>query len=201
MTLFFGNRWSWAYYYPILVIGLAAIAPRGRVDAAVIACLAVLLLAADRSKFQDARRRWREDTATAVTLGLWASKEELAGWSRVLELTRGRRPALMAIVEGAAVLYPGFAPPVGSYFVAGHPTRAELRRKAEQIAAAESVIVGPMESNSYLQWPEVREAFDGLRFVWGDGHYRVYERIEPPGSAAARVRSRLIKPSPPDRGR
>jgi len=180
VAVFFGNRWSWAYYYILLVVGLAAIAPRGRLPAAVIGGLAVLLLAADRAKVQEARHLWREESATAAMLGLWATEEERAGWAKVLELTRGRRPALMATVEGAALLYPGFAPPMGAYFVPGHPLPAELHRKAEQLAAASMVVIGPMPLGSYRQWPELTAALAGHRLTWGDRNYRVYERIEPP---------------------
>ena len=187
VTLFFGNRLSWVYYYAILLLGLAAIAPRGRIHSGFIAAVAVLAIVADRPKLDEIRRRWQIDAPAPATLGLWATREERLGWERVLELTRGRRPALVSIVEGAAVLYPGFAPPTGSYFVPGHPRPAEIRRKAEQVASSSTVILGLLGPGSYSEWPELAAAFDGLQMVWGNGHYRVYERIRPPRRPGARA--------------
>ena len=43
ILIFFGNRWTWVYYYATMILGLAAIAGRGRRHGAIIGLLALLV--------------------------------------------------------------------------------------------------------------------------------------------------------------
>jgi hypothetical protein len=104
VTLFFGHRGSWVYYFAVLILGLAAMAREGPRPAAVAWILAALLLVSDRSKLVEIRRQWAADAPSAATLGLWATPRERAEWATVLGLVRGRTPVLLAPSEGGAVL-------------------------------------------------------------------------------------------------
>ena len=187
VVYFFGNRWSWIYYYAILVLGVAALTARGRRHAALVWFFALMVLVGDKARVEMIVGRWRTDSARAETLGLWASPEEREGWRKVLELTRGRRPVLLARVEGAALLVPGFEPPVGAYFAPGHPLPVEVRRKAAQLATAPMVVVAGSEFQRDLaRWPEIMAALDGCVPVWEGDEFRVYRRARPPRNRRVR---------------
>jgi hypothetical protein len=184
VTLLFTNRNSWVYDFAILIVGLAALARRTRWHALAVGGLAVLLLLSDRSKLAATAREWRVLAPSAETLGLWATPQERADWTRVRELTRGRRPVLLALNEGAALLSPGFALPVGGYFyLYAHPS--EIRRKAAQLAEATMIVrTVPPDWIGFTFWPELGAALDGCELVWhGQGDLAVYRRVRPPASS------------------
>jgi hypothetical protein len=124
-------------------------------------------------------RRWRTDAPSEVTLGLWASPQERAEWEQALELSRGRPTALLAMCDGAALLVPGFAPPVGGYFVPGNPVPSEIHRKAEQLAAADVIISAhPPDWPGFEFWPEIKAALDGCDRLLDGRSLWVYGRRE-----------------------
>jgi hypothetical protein len=184
VLLFFGNRFSWLYYYSLLILGLAALAARGRRQAAAVLLVALLVLIGSKAKFQATARLWQTLSATAETYGLWASPAERAEWRKVLELTRGRRPVvLLADVEGAAVLASDvFEPPAWSYLVPGHTVPAELVRKADQLAAAEMVVSTRRPPAGYAPWPRLIAALDGCEVIWQGPNFCVSRRVRPPAA-------------------
>jgi hypothetical protein len=188
VTCFFGNRVSWVYYYAVLVLGLAALAARGKRHAAVVAGLAVLVLVGSKVKVETAARLWRADAPSSSTLGLWAAPGERAEWETVRALLRGHGPAvLLARVDGLGALLPGeFARPEVAYLVPGHPVAAEVRRKADQIASAETIVRvrprGDPSRGGYERWPEIAAALDGCETVFSGDGFEVARRVRPPGS-------------------
>jgi hypothetical protein len=183
VTLFFGHRFSWKYYHSLFLLGLAALVPRGRRHALVVAALPVLVLYTDKAWVQALVHDWRARAPSATTLGLWAIREDQDEWARVLELTRGGRPVLLAECEGAALLFPQFAPPMGAYFVPGHPVAAEVHRKADQLAAATLIVkVGPPGDRRFERWPELVAALDGCAPIWEGKLYQVYRRVRSSGA-------------------
>jgi hypothetical protein len=181
VTLFFGHRFSWKYYHSLFLLGLAALVPRGRRHALVVAALAVLVLYTDKAWVQALAHDWSARAPSATTVGLWATREDRLEWAHVLELTRGERPVLLADCEGATLLFPRFAPPMGAYFVPGHPVPAEVRRKAAQLASAQWIVkVGPAGDRRFDRWPELGAARDGCTTVWEGNLYQVYRRARPP---------------------
>jgi hypothetical protein len=181
VTLFFGHRFSWKYYHSLFLLGLAALVPRGRRHAVVVVVLAALVLYTDKAWVQALADDWRVRAPSATTLGLWATREDQEEWARVLELTRGERPVLMAECEGVTLLFPRFAPPMGAYFVPGHPLPVEIRRKAAQLASATLIVkVGPPGDRRFDRWPELVAALDGCEPVWEGKLYQVYRRVRPP---------------------
>ena len=192
VVVLFGHRGTWFYSLPMLILGLATMATVGpRIRTAVL-LLVVLVVISDRSKAVEILRRWRVETPTAVTMNLWADRAERDEWSRCLELTRGEQPALLAMCDGAALLAPGFAQPEVGYLVPGNALRAEVHRKAAQLAVAPTIISAfPRDWTGFTFWPEIAAALDGCQLVL-DGHFvRVYRRAgrtpneTPPGHATS----------------
>ena len=182
VTCFFAHRMSWAYYFAILILGLAATA-KGRHRAAVVWCLAAMLLVSDRSKLVTVYRDWSASAPGAETLGLWATPAERSEWSTVLELTRGHQPVLLTTIEGSAPLVPRFAPPVASYFCPGLTLPVEVERKAGQLASARMIVaVVPPDWRGFTLWPELAAALDGCELVYEGRTFRVYRRVRPPST-------------------
>jgi hypothetical protein len=181
VTLFFGHRFSWKYYLSLFLLGLTALVPRSRRYMMVIAALAVLVFYTDKAWVQALAHDWSARAPSATTLGLWATREDRDEWARVLELTRGVRPVLLAECEGATLLFPQFAPPTGAYFVPGHPLPAEIRRKAAQLAAGQWIVkVGRPGDRRFDRWPELTATLDGCDPVWEGTMYQVYRRASLP---------------------
>jgi hypothetical protein len=182
VTLLFANRSSWVYDFAILIVGLASLARRGRAGAWAVGVLAALLLVSDRSKLSTTAREWSTLKPTAETLHLWASPEERDDWAHVRALTRGRRPVLLSRNEGAALLTPGFAPPVGGYYYL-YARPDEIRRKAEQMAGASMIVRAvPGDWRGFTLWPALADALDGCELAWQSrgGGLAVYRRIRLP---------------------
>jgi hypothetical protein len=193
----FGHQGTWVYSLPMLVLGLAALANRGRWHNAVVWALVLLLLVNDRSKAVEIVRRWRTDAPSAVTLGLWASPLERAEWVRALELSRGRPTALLAMCDGAALFVPGFAPPVGGYYVPGSPVPIEAHRKAEQLAAAQVIISAhPPDWTGFNFWPEIKAALDGRECLLNGQSLWVYGRAAPRSPASTPIETSRPSPRP-----
>jgi hypothetical protein len=196
VTLFFGNRVSWAYYYVILVAGLAAMAARPRPwwgwRALAVGLVAALTLVGGKVKFETTARLWRADTPSAGTFGLWASPAESEEWLTVLALCRTHGPAaLLARVEGGAVLAPSvFEPPETAYLVPGHPVPSEITRKARQIDRAATVVRvrprGDPARGGYERWPEIAAALEGFETVWEGDLFEVARRRSNPGRVTPR---------------
>jgi hypothetical protein len=177
VTLFFGHSFSWKYYLSIFLLGLAAMASRGKRHAWVIGTIAAMVLFTDKAWVQALDHDWKTRAPGATTRGLWATPDERREWTRVLDLTRGHRPVLLTDCEGAALLFPQFAPPMAAYLVPGHPLPAEVRRKAAQLASARMIVkVGPPGDRRFERWPELAAALDGCEPLWQGSHYQVYRR-------------------------
>jgi hypothetical protein len=183
VTLFFGHSFSWKYYLAIFLLGLAAMATRGRRHAVAIGILALMVGFTDKAWVQALANDWRTRAPSATARCLCTTAEDRREWGQVLELTRDRRPVLLADCEGATLLFPQFAPPMGTYFVPGHPVPAEIRRKAAQLASAGWIVkVGAPDDHKFERWPELAAALDGCEPVWQGGLYQVYRRIRPPAA-------------------
>src|SRR5262249_23129704 len=136
----FGHRETWLYSFPVLILGLAALAPLSRPNRSVLWLLALLLLVSDRSKALEVLRRYKTEAPSTITRNLWADRAERAEWEHALELTQGQQPVLLALCEGGALLFPGFEPPIVGYLTPGSALPSEVSRKAAQLAQARMII-------------------------------------------------------------
>jgi hypothetical protein len=182
VTCFFGHRMSWTYYFPILILGLAALAKGSRCRVLIAWGLAAMLLVNDRSKLSQTYRDWSTSAPSRKdTVGLWATPAERQEWLRVLELTRGQQPVLLTTIEGSVPLVPRFAPPVAAYFCPGLTLSVEARRKASQLALAQMIVTAiPRDWRGFTLWPELRAAMEGCEPVFEGETFRVYRRVQPP---------------------
>jgi hypothetical protein len=182
----FGHRETWLYSFPMLILGLAALAPIGRWNRSVLSVLVLLLLINDRSKAVEVLRRYKTESPSAATLNLWADPAERAEWSRALELTRGQKPVLLALCEGGALLIPGFEPPTVGYLTPGNALAGEVARKAAQLNTARMIISAePPDWPGFVFWPEIARALSGCEIVMEGRLLRVYRRVKPPAAGPA----------------
>jgi hypothetical protein len=180
IVLIFGHRGTWFYSLPMLILGLATLASRSRWHKMALGVLIVLLLVSDRSKALDLFHRRQTEIPSVVTLNLWADAQERAEWARALELTHDKQPVLFAMCEGGALLIPGFASPIGGYFVPGNALPAEVRRKVAQLAVAQMIISAfPPDWSGFEYWPELKAAFNGCELLMAGRHVWVYRRNAP----------------------
>ncbi|WP_435015407.1 hypothetical protein TA3x_002945 [Tundrisphaera sp. TA3] len=186
VTCFFAHRTSWTYYFPILILGLAVLGKGGRGRVAFAGMLAVLLLVNDRSKLVATAMERRAASPSGETLGLWSTPDERAEWRQVLDLSRGHRPVLLGLVEGSVPLAPKFAGPIAAYLCPGLTLPIEVRRKADQIASAEVIVVMvDPDWVGFRFWPELAGALDGCDRVLDGQTFRVYRRSRPPRPISA----------------
>jgi hypothetical protein len=141
IALFFGNQWSWIYYAYFLTIGVAAAAGASAIQRRVTVGLCVMgLLAWTDVAFWE-WRWWQTHERAEVTAGLWASSDEREEWQRVLNTVDGRRTAILDTKGAIELIVPEFQKPVSLYLDFGLMVPAEIRRKVEQLAEAQMVVV------------------------------------------------------------
>ena len=173
----FGHRWTWVYSLPLLIAGLAVLSKRSPRLRWAAWGLAACLLVNDRSKVAAWQQLRTTRSPSAATLGLWATPASRAEWERALELTRGRRPVLLAMCDGAAALVPGFAPPEVGYLVPGGLLPAEARRKVEQLRTATAVIAFRLpDADRIACGPQLRAALADAELVLDGADLQVYLR-------------------------
>jgi hypothetical protein len=159
----------------MFVFGLAVLAARSPSHRICVLVLVALLLISDRSKAMDIIRRWKTEAPSPVTLNLWANPQEQAEWAMAVRLTQGKQPVLFAMCEGGALLIPGFAPPIGGYFVPGNALPVEVQRKNAQLAAAQMIISAqPDDWPGFTFWPELKATLDGCEPLMRGKYLRVY---------------------------
>lgn len=179
--LFFAHQFSYDYYYYLLVLGLASLAPRSRAAAGIVIALTAMGLVGNQGHVSGNVHAWRERVRSEATYGLFAEPEDEREWAEARALTRGRRVALLAQSDGAALFTPGLEPPAVYYMAPTEMTPIEIGRKSEQLRSADFVIEvhmgdGGWPSESY---PEFRPPLDGLRPVVSGKFYRVFARPGP----------------------
>ena len=179
LGLFFGNQWSWVYYFSMLVIGIAATSTRSRAGLRITAFLTVLCLPSAGRSLQGPIEAWQGRERSAETFGLWASPIVRQEWQTVLDLTRGRKTAILATSDGAATLDSRLMEPVMSFLVRGHFRPQELAKKLAQIRESEAVVVAnPAPGDPWFdEWPEFAEVLKKKhKLVWSCPRIRVYWR-------------------------
>lgn len=158
ILIFFARAWSCFYYSYLLIIGAAASSERSASARAGALLLCLLAVLGYTTNVRWTLHDWVRKAPSAETAGLWASPGLRAEWSRVLQLSHGRRTAVLARLGAAAIMYPQFEPPVSWVLVPGLATTREVRLVAEQISRARLVVL----TNLY-SWPDDVPPFAQLR--------------------------------------
>jgi hypothetical protein len=184
VLFFFGNSFSWIYYFYILVLGLAATGRLGIRWEILVACLAfaVPLTKADNRISQSLASHqitprnivgstivantipgatgltyqyWFTTRPTPETAGLWAASSEREEWVQVLAIIRGHRTAMLESAGCADLLFSEFVPPVTLFLIPGGVGPSDLSRKLQQLGSS-SMIVMPRSHRGILkETPEI----------------------------------------------
>lgn len=175
VMFFFANAWSWFYYSYLIVIGAAAATRRSATARAGALLLCAFALLGYRTTVSWTLHDWIVSRPSAETAGLWAPPDMRAEWSHVLELTHGRRSAVLARLGAAALMFPQFEPPVSWVLVPGLATQGDVRRKAKQISKASMVVLSTLYA-----WPggvppfvPLREALDRFHPIYAGRFFSV----------------------------
>jgi hypothetical protein len=190
LTAFYADFMSWTYYYYILIIGLVGVSARGRRAAALVLLIALAALVGDKYQFSWIKSHWVTTHRTAEMAGLWTSEDDREEWHRVLETIIGPNVSVLSTNgEGLTTILPGFAPAETMFLVPGIPLESDLRRKLDQVASANFVLIRNHTTNRpFLDlWPEFRAALDGCELVLSSTQYTIYRCLGAPRTSTFRT--------------
>jgi hypothetical protein len=200
LTYFYGAPFSWCYYYYILIIGLVAMANRGRRSMILIALLAIAAFVGDKDFGGSVKHMWRDLKPGGDTFGLWADTASREEWRQVRQLLGDKPACLVANNGGCLELFmPQFVAPEDIFMTPGYPTDAELQRKLARVTNAEVVLISKQGCvRPMLElWPEIREAIKGFELVKSTENFLVYERRRPGTLRQAEPQRESAKASQP----
>ncbi len=190
ITMFFGNNASWTSYPYLLPMGVGAMTLWSNNFGKLVWSLIILGIAGQKGMINENFHAWRNTAPSTTTAGLWANRDERQEWTQVLELAKGNSSVVLASDGSAELLFPGLTPPVAATLMRGQTTVSELRRKIEQLSAAQFAIVPEVPDNlGFLNhWPEFKDALS----IWGKvvfrgRYFRVYRRSDS-GAATESIR-------------
>ena len=189
VALFFGNAWSWVYYYPMLVLGLAASSARSRRGALCVLILTAMFAPSCWRSMRGPIEAWTGRARSVETYGLWASESVRGEWREVGRRIAGRRAAILSKCDGAALLDARFTPPTVAYLVRGHVLPAEIARKRASLRAAEFVVVANPDPGDpwFDDWPEFAAELREFDREWSCSRLRLYARA---AGAESRISSK-----------
>jgi hypothetical protein len=200
LMYFYGAPFSWCYYYYILIVGLVAIANRGRRSMIVIALLAIAAFVGEKDFGGSVKHLWRDMKPGADTFGLWADRESREEWRQVRLFLSDKPACLVANNGGCLELFmPQFADAEDIFLIPGYPTDAELQRKLQRVTNAEIVLISKIGCVKPMLelWPEIREIIKGFDLVKSSKQFLVYKRRRPDILQRAEPREESAKPSQP----
>ena len=180
VLLFFGNAWSWSYYFYLIPMGLLALHPiiGNRFLPLVCFILLALALGGLRSSIMPGIQEWHNYRRGPETAGLWAAPDERQDWIRVRKLLAGRSASILALSDGAGAFFPGAEPPTLWFLVRGGTKTHEITRKVKDLAGSEFIVEvridGPWPSDLFK---EFAEPLSGCVHLLDTRFYRVYRRV------------------------
>ncbi|MBX6312655.1 MAG: hypothetical protein IRY99_07015 [Isosphaeraceae bacterium] len=192
VTLFFGNAWSWRFYFYILLIGVIATSRRDRIFRSLIWPLVLLAILPLGLLVREWINDWRTLAPRSEVAGLWVSPAVWREWQQVLEITRGSQPVLLTFCGSAELLESQLARPTTLWLLPGEATPRELTRKHQQIRSTEMVVVDRFKKGhrGFLDyWPEFAAELSGWNLIWDGPYFQVYRRPAH-GTSHPRWRSR-----------
>ncbi len=181
LSTFYADFMSWTYYYYILIIGLAAFAARGGRSAVVVLVIAAAALVGNKYPFSWVKQHWKTTRPNADMAGLWTSKDVREEWHRILGIIGDRQASVLSTNgDGLTAIMPGFLPSETMFILPGIPLATELKRKLDQVASAEFVVLRKSTHQLLDMFPEFREVLDGCELVSSSDRYLIYRRLRPP---------------------
>ena len=103
--------------------------------------LIILGVAGQKGMIAQNFHAWFNTAPSAATAGLWATHDERQEWLHVLDLAKGSSSMVLVYDGSAELLFAEMARPVVVTLVRGETTAIELRRKIDQLSAAQIAIV------------------------------------------------------------
>lgn len=176
VSLLYGHVFTWYYDSYVLGVGLACASRLGPGWRRWTWGLVVLAAVGNRANVVGAIPA-RRMQPMAEAGGLRETPEGRDEWSRVLDLTRGRRWALLAISGCGELMAPGVEPPEHFFLMTGLEDAPEVHRKAGQLAAAEVVVTPKFLGGVPLAaWHRLSDALAPFEVIHDGAFYRVYRR-------------------------
>ena len=181
VLVFFGNAWSWSYYFYLLPMGLIALIPfaPGRFPILASCLLLPLAFGGLRSSILPGVHEWQNYRRGPETAGLFAAPDERDEWIQVQKFLAGRTSSFLALSDGAGSFLPGVEPPTLWFLVRGGTKPREITRKVQELANAmfivETRIDGPWPSDLFQ---EFLEPLSSCERVLDTRFYRVHQRVE-----------------------
>ena len=185
VTLFFGNNASWTSYPYLLPMGVGTMTLWTNYTQKLVWLLIILGVVGQKGMIDQNFHAWFDTAPSTTTAGLWANRDERQEWAYVLNLSKDKSPVVLVFDGSAELLFTEMARPVVVTLVRGSTPSSELRRKIDQLSAAQIAIV-PEVPNSlgFLNgWPEFKDKLSIWgRVVFRGRYFTVYQRF---GSGAA----------------
>jgi hypothetical protein len=180
VTCFYGAPSSWAYYFFILLLGVAAASADSRFAAYLAPTLVVLALLTNLVFVRSMYREWRFTQPSADTADLWAPARERTEWLRVQQLVARGKATFLVGICGGELLSGHLEKPVAAFLVPGDGIPSEVARKVRQVEAADFVVMPTLASASsdpgtlFKMEPALARAFSGFQLGWTGEYFRVY---------------------------
>ncbi|MGA7869544.1 MAG: hypothetical protein WCA22_01470 [Candidatus Binatus sp.] len=206
ICMFFGNQYSWTYYFYVLAIGLAAATVLSVPWKYLVALVAVSFplvkvnkLLVERfvmpgtasaavspkiSPLFDASqgngftyRLWSSSAPDPQTAGLWSTSQERAEWSEVLAKIRGHRTVLLEWFGCGDLLFPEFSPPVTALLAPGASSIGDVNRKLAQLRSASMIVIPNWQISILDTSPAIgRQVRRDFEPTWKGDHFVVWSR-------------------------
>jgi hypothetical protein len=173
----FGGPTSWSIYSYVLVMGVAAASVPGIMRARIAGLLTLVAIIGQIGLLVTDRELLMTTTPSAVTAGLWSDAAERAEWAKVLALTQGSQATIVSVEGAAALLQPGFAPPINPTLIPGISKQQDFDSTVREVLNARMVVVPTSpEVGGYAttDWPELARALGKLEVVWRGQLFVVY---------------------------
>ena len=180
VCLFWPHAWGYAYYYYVLMMGLAAVAPLSRSRGLILALLTPICLLGNYSRTTIILEKYRTTSPRRDVQWLWMAQREYDDWMKARALVRGRYAALLIPQGSLELLFPEFEPTVCSQHDPGWIMPQELERDLRQFNGADFIVRGEKgwAGEFYKHIPEIQTLLDQkYRVLWGGEYAVVLEKI------------------------
>jgi hypothetical protein len=185
VILFFGNNASWTSYPYLLSMGVAAMTLWVTHSRLLVWFLIIIGVAGQKGIIDKNLHDWLNSAPSNTTAGLWATREERQEWAYVLSQLQGKATVVLVFDGSAELLFGQLSRPVVVTLIRGLTGTDELKRKIDQLSAAQFAIV-PEVPNSlgFLDsWPEIKDPLlKWGKVVFRGKYFTLYQRADAKGA-------------------
>ncbi|MBF6561199.1 MAG: hypothetical protein IVW56_12990 [Candidatus Binataceae bacterium] len=177
----FGGPTSWSIYSYLLVMGVAAASVPGLMRARIASLLTLVAIIGQIGLLVTDQALMTTTAPTSITAGLWSDTTERDEWAKVLALTQGSHATIVSIEGAAALLQPGFAPPINPTLIPGISKQQDFDHTVREVLNAPMVVVPispAVGGYAMTAWPALARALGQLEVVWRGQLFVVYRHRE-----------------------